>query len=172
MILVCYDGSEDSEAAIDSAARLFPGASVKVITVWEPFVDMMIRSGAMGSLGGIAGAGHAEEIDEASRGAALSRATEGAARCSAAGLDAAPVTTSRHLTVADTILEAASELDAGVILMGSRGLGGVKSMLLGSVSHDVLQHADRPVLVVPSPAVAGRRHHEITDRRATAGEPG
>jgi hypothetical protein len=31
---------------------------------------------------------------------------------------------------------------------------------MGSVSHAVLQHADRPVIVVPSPEVAGRRAAE------------
>jgi nucleotide-binding universal stress UspA family protein len=45
--------------------------------------------------------------------------------------------------------------------MGTRGLTGVKSLLLGSVSHAVLQHADRAVVVVPSPEVARERgqHH-------------
>ncbi|HEX5194349.1 MAG TPA: hypothetical protein VFW09_16240 [Solirubrobacteraceae bacterium] len=32
------------------------------------------------------------------------------------------------------------------------------SLLLGSVSHAVLQHADRTVVVAPSPSVAQRRH--------------
>jgi nucleotide-binding universal stress UspA family protein len=41
--------------------------------------------------------------------------------------------------------------------MGTRGLTGIKSVLLGSVSHAVLQHADRPVIVVPSPDVANKR---------------
>ena len=41
--------------------------------------------------------------------------------------------------------------------MGSRGLSGLKSMLLGSVSHAVLHGADRAVIVVPSPEVAGSR---------------
>ena len=46
------------------------------------------------------------------------------------------------------------------ILMGSRGLTGVKSMLLGSVSRAVIQHADRMVIVVPSPEVAAARARE------------
>jgi nucleotide-binding universal stress UspA family protein len=44
--------------------------------------------------------------------------------------------------------------------MGSRGLTGIKSRLLGSVSHAVVQHADRTVIIVPSPDVAGARERE------------
>jgi hypothetical protein len=43
-------------------------------------------------------------------------------------------------------------------------------MLLGSVSHAVLQHADRAVIVVPSPAVAEERREWI-DRRVVANSP-
>ena len=42
------------------------------------------------------------------------------------------------------------EIGADAILMGTRGLTGLKSVVLGSVSHAVLQRADRPVVVVPS----------------------
>lgn len=44
-----------------------------------------------------------------------------------------------------------------MIVLGTRGLGGVKSFLLGSVSHAVVQHADRPLLIVPSPDLAEQR---------------
>ena len=46
------------------------------------------------------------------------------------------------------IVELAEELGAGLIAMGSRGQGGVKRALLGSVSDSVVQHAHCPVLVV------------------------
>ncbi len=48
MILTCYDGSADSQAAIDHIAGLMAGAEATVLTIWEPFLDGMIRSGAMG----------------------------------------------------------------------------------------------------------------------------
>ena len=47
--------------------------------------------------------------------------------------------------------ETADRNDTAVIVMGSRGLTGLRSMLLGSVSSAVLHHADRPVFVVHSP---------------------
>jgi len=47
----------------------------------------------------------------------------------------------------------ALDRDVELIMVGSRGLGGVCSALLGSVSHAVLNQADRPVLVV--------KHHHV-----------
>jgi nucleotide-binding universal stress UspA family protein len=54
-------------------------------------------------------------------------------------------------------------MDVTAIVMGSRGLTGVKSLLLGSVSHELIQHADRTVVVVPSPEVAGSRARALRD---------
>jgi nucleotide-binding universal stress UspA family protein len=45
----------------------------------------------------------------------------------------------------------ADRVDACAIVVGSRGLGGVRSRLFGSTSRDVLQRTDRPVLVVKAP---------------------
>lgn len=46
------------------------------------------------------------------------------------------------------ILRLAREIDADVIVVGSRGLGPVKGAMLGSTSREVLAKADRPVMVV------------------------
>jgi nucleotide-binding universal stress UspA family protein len=46
------------------------------------------------------------------------------------------------------IVALAEELGAGLIVLGSRGLGGIRSALMGSVSHSVVRHAHCPVLVV------------------------
>jgi nucleotide-binding universal stress UspA family protein len=48
----------------------------------------------------------------------------------------------------DQIVWVAEELGAGVIVMGSRGHGGVRRALMGSVSDSVIRHAHCPVLVV------------------------
>lgn len=74
----------------------------------------------------------------------------------------------RHTTVDEAILDAAENVSAEAIVVGSRGLTGVKSLLLGSVSHAVLQHADLTVIVVPSGEVAARRKRSRR-RLASAG---
>jgi len=46
------------------------------------------------------------------------------------------------------IVELAEELGAGLVVVGSRGLGGIRRALMGSVSDSVVRHAHCPVLVV------------------------
>ncbi len=52
------------------------------------------------------------------------------------------------ITVAEEIVSLADEIGAGLIVVGSRGLGGIKRALMGSVSDSVVRHAHCPVLVV------------------------
>jgi nucleotide-binding universal stress UspA family protein len=53
----------------------------------------------------------------------------------------------------DEIVKVAEEVRVGLIVMGSRGLGGVRRTLMGSVSDAVVRHAHCPVLIV-------RRHED------------
>lgn len=55
----------------------------------------------------------------------------------------------------DALLGAAR--DAVVVVVGRRGVGGFRGLLLGSVSQQLAHHAPRPVVIVPSAATAGRR---------------
>jgi nucleotide-binding universal stress UspA family protein len=158
VILIGYDGSPDAQAAIELAGELFPGQPATVLSVWEPFVDVMARTGL--GLAFTAGA-NIDEIDRASEQAARERADEGVERAGTAGLKAQPRIGAREATIAEAILEVAEELKARVIVLGTRGLTGLKSVVLGSVSHAVLVHTDRAVLVVPPPAVASARAEHL-----------
>ena len=46
------------------------------------------------------------------------------------------------------IVDTAKSKDIDLVVIGSRGLSGIKGLLLGSVSHDVVRSAKQPVLVV------------------------
>lgn len=48
---------------------------------------------------------------------------------------------------AQRIMETASKIKCGLLILGSRGRGGFKELLLGSVSHKITNHADCPVLI-------------------------
>lgn len=109
--------------------------------------------------------GDVDEIDQATRRSAQERADEGARLAHDVGLQARAATCSQATTTARAILRHADEIGANAVVMESRGLTGLKELLIGSVSHEVIQHADRTVIVVPSPEVAAHRakafHEEV-----------
>jgi nucleotide-binding universal stress UspA family protein len=57
------------------------------------------------------------------------------------------------------ILAVGEDVGAGLIVLGSRGFGGVKRALMGSVSDSVVRHAHCPVLVV--------RKEDVSDQEET-----
>ena len=156
MILIAYDGSDDSKSAITRAGTLFPSQQAVVLTVWQRFMDTLARAGA-----GLAVAVDYDEFDENAEQVATDQAAKGAELAQRAGFDAEPRIAMVQSTVAATIISEASELDADAIVLGTRGLTGIKSVLLGSTSHGVVQHADRPVMIIPSPQAEAERarHH-------------
>ena len=166
MILLAYDGSTDAQLAISSAARLMPGAETTVLTVWESFGNMLSHTGGL-----VAAAGSladSERIDGEVADTARTSAAEGARRATTAGLVATARTERLDGSIAQTVLTVAQDADADIIVLGTRGLSGVKSFLLGSVSHAVVQIADRPVLVVPSEALVDQRRGAVNDEFESA----
>lgn len=149
MILICYDGSADAKAAIERTARLVREHEVAVLTVWQPFVEAL--SHVAGGFEIPPAAVDIEQIDNANREHAEHTAREGAELARAVGLDATSRVRERTTSIAEAILEEADAWNADAIVLGSRGLSGLKSLLLGSVSHKVVHHARRPVIVVPAP---------------------
>jgi nucleotide-binding universal stress UspA family protein len=155
MLLIAYDGSPDARSAVEHAGELLPGEAATILVVWEPFVELMAHTGAGFSLA--PDMVDFQAIDTANEHAARQRADEGVELARAAGLDPVARVRAQEKTISHAIVAEAREVDARAIVMGTRGLTGVKSLLLGSVSHGVLQHVDRPVVVVPSPDVVKAR---------------
>jgi nucleotide-binding universal stress UspA family protein len=168
-ILIGYDGSVDAQAAIDRVGLLMPGSEATVLVIWETILEAMSRSGALGLGSGMLGVYSDDGADAAIEKAARDTAAEGVQRAVAAGLVAQPRIANRDGDIAGVILGVAAEVNADMIVLGTRGLSGVKSLMLGSVSHAVLHHADRPVLVVPSSELAEQRHRWAEDAQAGPG---
>ena len=75
-------------------------------------------------------------------------AEEGAGIARATGFDATSIAAEAKGPIWVAVEQVAEEHDAGAIVMGTRGLSGIKSLLLGSVSSGIVHHAQRPALVV------------------------
>jgi nucleotide-binding universal stress UspA family protein len=95
-------------------------------------------------------------FEELNRQDALSSARVGAELARSAGFNA-EARADLAAPTWDGIVEVADEIGAAVIVIGSRGLSGARELFEGSTSHDVAEHAGRPVLIVP-PAHAGAKH--------------
>jgi len=145
-VLFCYDGSEGSRAAMAAAGELVahPAPAV-VLTIWQPASVLLARAGGFG--GGYFS--DEERVDRDQAQLAGDAAEEGVERARDHGYDASARVEEAAEGAGRRIIEIAEELDARLIVCGRRGLGAVASVLLGSVSHVVLAHAGRPVLIAP-----------------------
>lgn len=140
-IVVGVDGSETAKLALRYAvdeART-RGASLKVLHVYQSMVTaypyQTLDGGAL-----------RQQVEEEAREAAEATLSE--------LLDEVPELGSveaerevRQGRPSTEILDAAS--DADLIVLGTRGLGGFRGMLLGSVGQHVIAHATVPVVLVP-----------------------
>jgi nucleotide-binding universal stress UspA family protein len=149
-VLVAYDGSAESRAAVRSAVTLFPGRRLIVVTVWEPGLAMAMASLSAGAPRGFSAEVTAEtarvERDQAAHAA---RAGAEFARELGATAESVAVTDETNVTVA--IASEADRHDTCAAVLGSRGLGRVKAPLLGSTTQGLLRRTRRPVVVVRAP---------------------
>lgn len=132
--LVAIDGSEGSDAAIDEALDLArdAGAHITYVFVRKPPSPLL---------------GYPYYDRLLSNELATARATLDAAMARAADADIETVSEILEGDPVDEILSFADNRGADLIIMGSRGRGAFAGALLGSVSSEVVQHANVPVLV-------------------------
>jgi nucleotide-binding universal stress UspA family protein len=142
-VLICYDGSDDAARAIDVAGDLIVPTAAVVLAV----APLLTATESLVSVPVLPGAAAFHELNEAD---ALERAQAGAERARRAGFRA-KARGKVAASTADGIVEVAEELDAAVVVIGSRGLRWPQEFARGSVSHQVAEHARRPVLIVPPP---------------------
>ena len=139
-ILLATDGSEEAELAALRAVDLADATHSELHVAHVGVVPMFLLSypGTLGYDRKLY-----EQIEEES-GELLRKESW---RVKAAGGTVAGT----HLRMGAVDLEIvalAEELGADLIVMGSRGLGGLRRVLMGSVSDSVVRHAHCPVLVV------------------------
>jgi nucleotide-binding universal stress UspA family protein len=154
-MLFCYDGSDGSREALTYAAGLLDSRGPAVVlTVWES-IALRLASGPL--FAPLTMLPSENDIDEREERAARAAAEEGVRRGREAGWDVEARVERAELAVWRTIVDVADEIDARLIVCGSRGLSGIRGLLVGSVSHAVIQHARRPVILVPEPALVAAR---------------
>lgn len=136
-IVVGYDGSQNSERALERATELakISGGRIKVVTAvdiapFASFPDPGVYARLIDS---------AKEDAERMQSAALEKLKEGGINAEGGVLEGSP---------ADAILTSASEFKADLVVVGRRGIRGLKRFLMGSVSANVVNNSNCDVLVV------------------------
>jgi nucleotide-binding universal stress UspA family protein len=140
-ILLATDGSEEAELATRAAVELAnsTGSELHVVYV-EPLPDFMKKNAA-------GAPGYDRELYEKIEEEGRETLRKLVWRVKVAGGTVAD----SHLrmgVVAEEIVAFADELEVDLIIVGSRGLRGIRRTLVGSVSESVFRHADCPVMVV------------------------
>jgi nucleotide-binding universal stress UspA family protein len=139
--VLCYDGSEAAERAIRIAPVLLGrGRAARVLYAYKPTERSMGVAQAL--TGGridapVSGEADAHQVVDA--GVAIARE---------AGFEAEALLLAADRKTAELIAATADELDAPAIVIGQRGMSGLKSAVLGSVSREVVNAFHRPVVVV------------------------
>lgn len=144
LVVVATDGSSAADAALEEAIALARegGHRLAVVTVWQALqgdYGLAFPSAAVLS-----------DVLDAERKHAETTLSTAAARVGDAGLEV-----ETHLLTggpAEVVTAFAKEHEARMIAVGTHGYGAVMSLLMGSVSSAIIQHAPCPVLVVRAPA--------------------
>lgn len=141
-IVVGTDGSSSATRAVQHAGELaqLTGASVHVVHAYQPVAPLA----GLGLDGGAAAA--SVGINEAAERNGLDVARRASDQIRRLGVE-----TEVHICAGDAataICETAEALDADLIVVGSKGMAGVRRLMLGSVPNKVSHHCDIHLLIV------------------------
>ncbi len=145
-ILLAYDGSPAARRAVKEAGVLWPGARAVVVTVWVSAGQ--VASAGLVALSPAVVADAVGKLDDATERAAGALAEEGTRHAAEAGLQAGPLVVEAAGNIWATLVETAESQDAAAVVVGSRGRTEMQAFLLGSVTHGLVHHCPRPVVVV------------------------
>lgn len=147
-VLVGFDGSDASRAAVDAASKLLSVREAVIETVWIPYRPVAAGAAA-GMPVGVASRA-VEELDSAIAARAEQTAHEGVRLAAAGGLEARAEAIQAGGPVWCTLRDSAEAHGSPAIVVGSRGRGAVASTVLGSTSSALVHHAHEPMLIVPT----------------------
>ena len=152
-VLVATDGSEVSRRAGAYAVRMAGGLGTKLFVLYVVDEDLTFRSGIhYGEFVGML----SEDGREAT-GKIRALAEEAGVECEELVVLGSPKR---------TIIAAAEEVGADPIVLGAEGMSGLEHTLIGSVSEEVLRHANRTVLVVGGHPEGGSPEGERSEDRS------
>ncbi len=140
-ILLASDGSEEAELALKTAIDLTnsTGSELHVVTVdgveYRPGYDIPESGDLLKERFEAIEREAQETLDEQVKKIEEARGTVAEAHL-------------RMGRAAEEIVNLGEEIGVGLIIIGSRGRGGIRRALMGSVSDSVIRHAHCPVLVV------------------------
>lgn len=136
-ILIATDGSNDSELAIRRAVDLANETDAVLHLAYVMVLSHWMVPDTLSDA-------QYQRLEEDAR----RLLDEQAEKAQAAG----GVTLQKHLKVGrradEELIKLAEEIDADMIVVGSRGAGTISRALMGSDAESIVRHADRPVLVV------------------------
>jgi nucleotide-binding universal stress UspA family protein len=150
-VLVAYDGSAAARRAISETAELFASRPVLVTTIWEPALAYSSVATPIPDAGLQAvpmDMAEAQKLEGDLEARAQRVAEDGAELARSAGLQAEAFAVAGDARAADAIVEAARNRSVAAIVIGSRGLSGLRARLEGSTSSGVVKGAPCPVVVV------------------------
>lgn len=147
--LIAFDGSAAARHAVAEAAALLKPRRTLVLTVWEAaLAHAAVTAAPHVAMTHTVDPSTVFALQEAFRDRAEHVANEGAELARSLGLDAEPLAIADDRDIARTIVEVARKHNAATIVVGSRGLSGLRARFEGSTSKGVVKHAPCPVIVV------------------------